>query len=96
MQYSLLVLFAYWIVLYVCGCFFFNPYQEGVTLRAVTNVGTNFLFAVGDSGTIARSSDRGSTWTVWRNMNQITTPLHSIDFTTPNRDLLSVLMVYYL
>ena len=54
--------------------------SDGVSFQAITFADANTVVAVGDSGTIARSTDMGSTWSMWRNVNHVTTPLLGVAF----------------
>ncbi|RPI03161.1 MAG: hypothetical protein EHM64_12770, partial [Ignavibacteriae bacterium] len=44
---------------------------EGVSLRAIALADANIAIAVGDSGTLARSTDMGGSWSMWRAINGI-------------------------
>lgn len=61
-----------------------NESSNELAFHAVTLVSPNTVIAVGDSGTIARSTDQGSTWSVWLKVGRITTPLFGVHFSDSN------------
>src|SRR5712692_2012897 len=46
------------------GWFWQNPLPQGNTLNAVAAIDTDTVVAVGDLGTVARTTDKGVTWSV--------------------------------
>ncbi len=62
-----------------------NAPSDGVSFQAITFIDANKVIAVGDSGTIALSTDMGKTWSMRRNVNHITTPLNGVAFANAAR-----------
>ena len=60
-----------------------NDPSDGIVFRAVAFADAKTVIAVGDSGTVARSTDQGGTWSISHNINRLTTPLNGICFTDP-------------
>jgi photosystem II stability/assembly factor-like uncharacterized protein len=64
--------------------FWQNPYPQGNQLNGVYTFDQDNMIAVGDLGTIVRTSDGGKTWQTQSNVNGVTTPLLSVTFVDMN------------
>ncbi len=61
-----------------------NPLPQGNLLSGIYAAGTDTLFAVGDYGTVIRSSNGGATWLVTPTAGGMVEALFDVEFTNPN------------
>ena len=61
-----------------------NPLPQGNLLNGVTSVNQDTLFAVGDNGTIIKTSNGGTTWLVTPTAGGMVEALFDVEFTGPN------------
>jgi len=64
------------------GRYWQNPFPTGNTLRAVAALDDQTVIAVGDYGTILRTTDGGETWTL--QSSGTTSHLYGVSFTDAN------------
>ncbi len=60
-----------------------NPLPQGNLLNGITSINQDTIFAVGDYGTIIRSSNGGTTWLVTPTAGGMVEALFDVEFTAP-------------
>ena len=61
-----------------------NPLPQGNPLYGVSMLDAHTVIAVGEAGTVAKSTDAGATWTVHSNVGGLATHFASVSFANVN------------
>ena len=68
------------------GWFWQNPLPQGNDLNDVWVLNQDIIFAVGDKGTLLKSTNAGEAWEVTHELNNISEDIVDIQFITNKKD----------